>query len=181
MGPDIWRHPVPTARMETMMNATKTIPLVLSAGALAFCFAGPAAAQSDYRNLPIDQRTYVNNVPVACTGVGDHEEGEARWNNYPVKLETVNGLGQYLAGEKVTVDGRDGAQMLQVKCNGPWVMMKLDPGRYSATVQAPNGAMRNIRLRVPDNGAQREVVVRFPTQSASTDNNNGVMFSGGAS
>ena len=163
------------------MNATKTIPLLLSASALALFIAAPASAQSDYRNLPVDQRTDVNNIQIACTGVGDHEEGEARWNNYPVKLETVNGLGQYLAGEKVTVDSRDGAQMLQVKCDAPWVMMKLDPGRYSATVQAPNGAVRNVSLRVPDSGAQREIVVRFPRQSASNEGLRGMMLPSGVS
>jgi hypothetical protein len=161
------------------MHATKTIPAILSASALALCFAGPASAQSDYQTVPIDQHMDVNNVQVACTGVGDHEEGEARWNNYPVKLETVNGRGQYLAGEKITLRGDDGAQMVQVKCDAPWVLMKLDPGRYSATVQAPDGMAKHISLRVPGNGSQREVVVRFPQQSAGLDND--VMLSGGAS
>ncbi len=161
------------------MNATKTIVAALSASALGLCFAMPAHAQS-IRDLPLNQPTDVNNVQLACTGLGDREEQNARWDSYPVKLETVGDHGEYLAGEKVTLRGHDG-QMIKVKCDAPWVLMKLEPGRYSATVQSPNGAIKKISVRVPDNRAQRDVIVRFPQQSARNDNSNGIMLPSGAS
>jgi hypothetical protein len=188
--------------MEMTMNATKTLPAILSAGALALCFASPANAQTNYgnnnehyntmrsdhgfgytpagaRDLPINRGTDVNDIRTACTGVGVREEQEVRWHNYPVKLVAANNRGQYLAGETVTVRGDRGGELLRVKCDAPWVLMKLDPGRYSATVRAPNGMVKHVMLRVPEYG-QRRIVVHFPTEAAQNYGNGTMMLPSGA-
>ena len=159
-----------------MQRKTRLTTALLSAGTLALCFAGSANAQS-YQTLPIDRGTNVDNVQFACTGVGNAEEQNARWDRYPVKVETVGDHGEYLAGETITLRNSDGNTMTPVKCDAPWVLMRLQPGRYSATVQAPGGAEKQISLRVPENGSQRDVIVRFANQSAANDD--GVMLPSG--
>ena len=136
----------------------------LPASVFALCF-GMAAQAQDAGSLPIDQPTQVKGVETACTGIGNREENEARWRNYPAKLEVVGDHGQWLADETVSVDGN--GQALQVNCEAPWVLMRLEPGRYHATVRIPDAAPKHISFTVPQEG-QRDVIVRFPTGEQSS-------------
>jgi hypothetical protein len=120
--------------------------------------------QSTAGGMPIDQETSVNGIEAACTGVGDQQENRARWSSYPVKLVVAGDRGQYYAGEHVSVTGRDGRPVADMTCNGPWVLMKLEPGAYKATVDLPGHAAKTISFTAPASG-QHEVTVHF----ASTD------------
>jgi hypothetical protein len=114
--------------------------------------------------MKIDQETTVDGIQAACTGVGDQEENRARWADYPVKLVVAGDHGQYYADEHVSITRPDGRQVADMTCNGPWVLMKLEPGRYRATVNLPGHAAKDISFRAPARG-QHEVTVHF----ASTD------------
>ena len=120
--------------------------------------------QSTAGGMPIDQETSVNGIEAACTGVGDQQENRARWSSYTVKLVVAGDRGQYYAGEHVSVTGRDGRPVADMTCNGPWVLMKLEPGAYKATVDLPGHAAKTISFTAPASG-QHEVTVHF----ASTD------------
>ena len=139
----------------------------LYGAALALTLALPAQAETA-RDLPLDRPTHVNDLQVACTGVGDGAQNKTQWSRYPVKLEAVGGYGQYLADETVTIDGRDGAQMMRVRCDAPWVLMRLDPGHYAATVDVSGASSKHVRFMVPAEG-QSEVIVRFPKMMAGRD------------
>jgi hypothetical protein len=138
----------------------RILAALLPASALVLTL-GLAARADTVRDLSMDRTADVMGVNVACTGVGQGEEHEARWQSYPVKLEAVGGYGQYLANEQLTVSKPDGAQVLRVKCDAPWVLMQLEPGRYRATMSVANAPARNVDFTVPRAG-QRDVVVRFP-------------------
>jgi len=64
-------------------------------------------------------------------------------------------------------------------CNGPWVLMKLQPGAYHATVNLPGHPAKTVAFNAPASG-QREVNVIYrnnefandtamPTQHRATD------------
>ena len=99
--------------------------------------------QSTAGGMAIDQETTVNGIPAACTGVGDQQENSARWSAYPVKV-VVSGTGhQFFSGETVSITKSDGSQVAQMTCNAPWVLMKLEPGAYHATVSLPGHGAKN--------------------------------------
>ena len=135
--------------------------LVPVAGA-ALCVSLSAQAQPS-QPLPVDRPVHVDGIRTACTGIGNREEHEARWSNYPIKLESVGSYGQWLGDEDVTVQGR--GTDISVRCAGPWVLFDLKPGRYSATVSPPNAAPKHIDFHVPASG-QRDVIVRFKDMTA---------------
>ena len=134
---------------------------VVSASGLALLTTTSALAQPTER-LPIDRPTDVRGVRAACTGIGDREEREIRWNAYPLKLEVVGGYGQYLGDQNVTLVNHDGADVLHVSCDAPWLMMRLQPGRYTAVVRVRHATTKDVNFIVPREG-QRDLIVRFPS------------------
>jgi hypothetical protein len=130
--------------------------------------AGMNPTQSTNGGMPIDQETSVNGIQAACTGVGDQQENNARWSQYPVKV-VVSGTGhQFFAGETVSVAKSDGTQVAQMTCNAPWVLMKLDPGSYHATVDLPGHPAKTVAFTAPSRG-QREVNVVYAGSQEASD------------
>jgi len=129
--------------------------------------AGMDPRQSNNGGMPIDQETSVNGIQAACTGVGDQQENNARWSAYPVKV-VVSGTGhQFFAGETVSITRNGGEQVAQMTCNAPWVLMKLQPGAYHATVDLPGHPAKTVAFTAPSRG-QREVnVIYAGAQEAS--------------
>jgi len=115
--------------------------------------------QSSMGGMPIDQETSINGIQAACTGVGNEAENKARWSAYPVKLVVAGDHGQFYAGENVSVM-QGGRQIASMTCNGPWVLMKLQPGSYRARVALPGHAAKTVSFTAPS-GGQREVTVHF--------------------
>ena len=124
--------------------------------------------QSSNGGMPIDQETSVNGIQAACTGVGDQQENNARWSQYPVKV-VVSGTGhQFFAGETVSITKSGGEQVAQMTCNAPWVLMKLEPGAYHATVDLPGHPTKTVAFNAPSSG-QREVNVVYAGQQEASD------------
>jgi hypothetical protein len=164
-----------------MTKTTLFIPLAASLllGTAAYAQSNMDPRQSTNGGMPIDQETSVNGIQAACTGVGDQQENNARWSAYPVKV-VVSGTGhQFFSGETVSITGSDGQQVAQMTCNAPWVLMKLQPGAYHATVNLPGHPAKTVAFNAPSRG-QREVNVIYrnnelandtamPTQHRATD------------
>lgn len=124
--------------------------------------------QSTNGGMAIDQETTVNGIPAACTGVGDQQENSARWSAYPVKV-VVSGTGhQFFSGETVSITRSDGSQVAQMTCNAPWVLMKLEPGAYHATVSLPGHGAKTVAFTAPSRG-QREVNVIYTGAQETSD------------
>ena len=124
--------------------------------------------QSTAGGMAIDQETTVNGIPAACTGVGDQQENSARWSAYPVKV-VVSGTGhQFFSGETVSITKSDGSQVAQMTCNAPWVLMKLEPGAYHATVSLPGHGAKTVAFTAPSRG-QREVNVIYTGAQETSD------------
>lgn len=139
--------------------------MVLSAVSLA----DPAFAAS-VQSLPLDQPQTIDNIRLACTGVGSREQHNPDWKKYAVKLETVGGYGQYLADENISLRGKNSTVLIRAACDAPWLVMQLDPGRYSATVEVAGAASKHVSFTAPARG-QRDVIVRFPSKMAGREIN----------
>ena len=110
---------------------------------------------------------HVSNGQTMCSGIGLSEQDRAASSSYPVALKTVGGYGQWLGNQDITISAR-GRQIAAVHCQGPWLLMKLEPGSYRATVRVQNAAAKTVTFNVPRSG-RREVMVRFPRKMEGRD------------
>lgn len=108
-----------------------------------------------FRDQPFD----VNGTEVVCTGIDSDSRADPRWRSYPLKLEFAGAGGQYLGEERVSVTG-NGVDV-NVRCKGPWVLMKVPPGKYSIHAEAANAGAKNVTVTVTGRGQTRSVIV-FP-------------------
>src|ERR1700733_11346277 len=128
---------------------------------LVFFVATSAAAQPV--RVPLDHETTVAGIGVACTGIGQ-TKNDPKWQAYPVRVEFAGPGGEYLADETLrVVDSRD-QMLLEVGCEGPWILLKLTPGqRYtlSARVTGSGAGTKDTPITVPTHG-QGRFVLTFP-------------------
>ena len=153
-----------------MTKTTLLIPLAASLmlGTAAFAQSNMDPRQSTNGGMAIDQETSVNGIPAACTGVGDQQENAARWSAYPVKVVVSGTDHQFFSGETVSITRSDGSQVAQMTCNAPWVLMKLEPGAYHATVDLPGHGAKTVAFTAPARG-QREVNVIYAGAQEASD------------
>jgi hypothetical protein len=131
------------------------------AAAVVLAIATTASAQPV--RVRLDQEMVVGGVPVGCTGIGQ-TKNDPKWLAYPVRLEFANAARDYLADEAVTVSDASGGALLQVSCEGPWLLLKLPPGRpfrVEARLNDQVTAPRTAEVTAPNRG-QATVVITFP-------------------
>ena len=131
------------------MNRALTASVVMAtvlAGGLAV-----AQTQTPAEGQPIT----INGVETVCTGTTTDVRADPQWRAYPFHLEFAGKGGQYLGDEQVNVTGN--GQSVSVKCEGPWVLMKLPAGTYKVSADVPEGGHRDFSMRVPG-----RMVLHFP-------------------
>jgi hypothetical protein len=131
------------------------------AALIAAVLAGSAAVSADEaQKLPPDEPTNVNGLDLVCTGVGEDARNDPRWRAYPVRIEFANADAQYLSDAVLAVSTAEGEALFEVTCDSPWVLAKLQPGKYvlRATYE---GIVKTEKFTAPKSG-QARFVVRFP-------------------
>jgi hypothetical protein len=129
--------------------------------AVAAVTACATARADDANTLPPDQPAEVNGIEVACSGVGDEARTDPRWPAFAVKIEFANRDAEYLSDIDVTVSSAADSEVLfHVRCETPWVLAKLPPGKYTVA-GTYEGITKTAKLTAPASG-QARIVVRFP-------------------
>jgi hypothetical protein len=129
---------------------------------IAFClfiggnFASIARAQE---SLALDTPTRISGVDVVCTGIASNTRDDPSWAPYPLKIEVTGRNGQYLANVRIVIQ-RDGAQIVDLVCGGPWILARLDAGEYTVTATFGDATASGI-ADVPSTGQSR-LVLWFP-------------------
>jgi hypothetical protein len=125
--------------------------------------AGGAAAVAQPVRVPLDHETVIGGVPVACTGIGQ-TRNDPKWLAYPVRVEFADTAHGYLAGEVLDLSDAAGQPVLQVACEGPWILLKLPPGvsyKVSARVAGGHVPPQTATIKAPSQG-QARFVLTFP-------------------
>ena len=143
------------------MITRATFGRLLPALAVAAAASGAAAAPLD---LPMDKPTTVNGIESVCTGIGDDATHNPLWKTYPLKIMLAGKGGQWLSDADVTVT-LNGKPVVSVHCGGPWILFKLQPGRYHVA-GALEGDTAASNVVVPAKG-QGRVVLRFRGEGGS--------------
>ena len=141
------------------MRLSKSLSCTLLAGAALTLLAGPASAQPV--PLRLDRETVVNGIGVGCTGIGQTKDAP-KWNAYSVKIEFADSQRNLLADETMTLS-RGGESILTVKCAGPWILLKLPPGKaYQVSGSVPgSSASEGLTVTAPSQG-QGVFALTFP-------------------
>lgn len=129
-------------------------------GCLAIAAVAACATAEAANELPADEPTTVNGYELACTGVGDEAKEDARWPSFPVRIEFANRDAQYLSDVDITVTDAKGEALFTVRCESPWFLAKIPPGKYTVagTFQ---GLTKTAKFTAPASG-QARIVVRYP-------------------
>jgi hypothetical protein len=80
-----------------------------------------------------------------------------------LKLEFAGAAGQYLGEEHLTLSGN--GVNVNVRCKGPWILMKVPPGSYSGHATVTGGS-KSFTVNVSGRG-QTRLVVSFPNTGGS--------------
>jgi hypothetical protein len=139
-----------------------------AAATLALGLAGGAASaqeiQGPIQKVPLDQTATAGDIEVGCTGIGSDQRDNPSWKSFPVKVMFAGPGGEYLGDEILSVSTAGGRHLATVSCEGPWILLRLAPGRYTVTAR-PNdgpGDSRSATFNAPRSG-QLEVTLRWPT------------------
>lgn len=91
---------------------------------------GAAHAQSDNAGMPAEQ--HQGDVAFVSGGVGLDESHALRAaaHSWPLELQFTGSNSDYLADVHVSITDAHGANVLQVDSSGPYMLMRLHPGRY---------------------------------------------------
>lgn len=143
-----------------MKSRWQTVICTLTLSVLATASTSRAA-----ETLPSDQELTVGGVAVACTGVGDEANEDMRWPAYSTRIEFANSRAEYLADLDISIRNARGQTLLSVRCESPWFLAKLQPGRYSVVARHDGGLMKTVRFTASA-GGQKRTIVRFPELGA---------------
>jgi hypothetical protein len=112
----------------------KPLPTLLAA-ALALA-AGPAAADLSYQ----------------CSGIGIEEREAADQVPHTLRLIFAEANGHYLGAVAARVTG-GGAELVNVTCPGPWLLVDLPDGRYQVSASFEG---KTVTREVTISGGQRQ-------------------------
>jgi len=130
--------------------------------ALGWALAAPAGAEP--QRVRLDTEATIGGVDVACTGIGQTKD-QPRWKAYPVRIEFADSKRNYLAGEVLSLTDPAGAPVLEVVCEGPWVLLRTPAGKAyhveAHLTQAGGGGPRSAVVKAPSHG-QATFVLTFP-------------------
>ncbi|MBS6359598.1 carboxypeptidase regulatory-like domain-containing protein [Burkholderia sp.] len=138
------------------MQHSRIVSRFAIAAALAAGIAAGAHAQSD--GLPATHQQ--GDVTYVSGGVGQDEStafqrAESAW---PLALRFTGAGGEFLADVHVRIVDAKGAEVLKTDTRGPYMLVKLMPGRY--TVQASyQGKDQTRAVAVPAKGGAKAAFV----------------------
>jgi len=149
------------------MMTRATFGRLLPALAVVAAASGAAAASPE---LPMNRPTMVDGVEAVCTGIGDEAQKNPLWKAYPLKIMLAGKGGQWLTDADITVT-RDGEEVVSLFCGGPWILLKLEPGRYRITGEI-EGRRAGTDAVVSGKG-QGRAILRFPDEGGEITPQNG--------
>jgi hypothetical protein len=139
--------------MKTSLNSRHIAPVLLAAG-FALGMAGTVAAQQNNTGGSVGGSTTDNTsagnvhgtgmpqiqqqggVSFVSGGVGQDESQALRSaaSEWPLSLRFTARSGEYLADVHVTITDTHGTNVLDATSRGPYMLVKVPPGRYSIHV-----------------------------------------------
>jgi hypothetical protein len=120
--------------------------------AVALALGAPASGQGEVMLQTSNGARYVS----GGIGAGERDEMLLMLPDFNLKVITAaQGSGAFLAGVRLVVFDSRGAKVLETTLDGPWLMGRLDPGRYELQV-THGGATQKRMTTLPGKGHRVE-------------------------
>ena len=138
-------------------NTRRHLTGVIAAAALLAAF--PAFANST-GSLPAE--LHEGSVAYVTGGIGRDQSMAFKRaaSSYPLEIEllkkTSHGNAEYLADDHVVIRNHDGKAILDTKASGPFVLVRVAPGRYTVSA-SDNGKMKVRHVQLAENRHERLV------------------------
>jgi hypothetical protein len=146
--------------------------LATTAAAFAIAPARPAFADTPATSLtpasmPAEQ--HYDGVAYATGGVGANEAKafEQNMNKYPLAIELLEKVpaakrDEFTANAQVSITDHTGKEVFKATAGGPFMLVQLQPGKYSMTATLGQRTIRRANIMVEKGKTARETVV-FPS------------------
>jgi hypothetical protein len=110
--------------------------------------------------LPLDIMTN-GNATYVTGGIGDEELEmlKARENDFNVHLLMTSTHGEYIGGVMVRVLNEQGQEVLTANDAGPYLYVKLPPGKYTLEGTATQGGIKSVKVNAPASGYTKAHIV----------------------
>lgn len=110
--------------------------------------------------LPLDIMTN-GNVTYVTGGIGDEEMEmlKSRENDFNVHLLLTSTHGEYIGGVMVRVLNEQGQEVLTANDAGPYLYVKLPPGKYTLEGTATQGGIKSVKVNAPASGFTKAHIV----------------------
>ncbi len=94
-------------------------------------------------------------------GIGKDERAELRqqFKDYTLRLEIANKKGEYLYKARISLLDAQGKQLLEIDTEGPWLLVDLPAGQYTAVVTHDN-TEKKLKVAIVQ-GEKRVLIVHF--------------------
>ena len=126
------------------------VSLAMMTGSIAF--AGNQSAQM--QTVPPKARLYekgtIGSVPYLTGGVGQNERAAMMplEKDYNLKLVFALRSGPYLANPMVTVQDKNGKDVIHMRSDGPWFLVKLPAGEYTVIASRDGHRIEREHVKV---------------------------------
>jgi hypothetical protein len=138
---------------------TRTIEVVVLGVVMAFATATATAAEYLLPGLKTE-----NGITYMSGGIGQAEANAMRKEakHYPLSMVfSANKDNEYLADVHVTIKDKAGNEVLSTISEGPVILLKLPPGRYSIEAEVEGKALhRTVQVQAND---ERQIAFHWPS------------------
>jgi hypothetical protein len=144
-------------------NQASRITAILVASLLA---GGTALAATNASPLPAEQKQGAVAYLTGGVGEGQAKAFEQAMSRYPLAIEIVqqekgSKHDAFTADAQIRITDHAGKQVLDAKAGGPFVLARLEPGKYSIAATYDGHTMNRNGVTVAKDKTAREVFV-FP-------------------
>jgi hypothetical protein len=112
----------------------RTLPVLALCAALAATWPGAAALAASGGSTAQGHRFVTGGIADGERAMlREHQPGSGLW-----VVTAAQGTGAYLSDVDVAITDSEGNRVLDTKLDGPWLLVDLDPGRYTVTADFGN-------------------------------------------
>jgi len=98
-------------------------------------------------------------ITYMCSGIGESKD-DPRVSSFPMKIVFATNSSALYSDVTVRVSDSSGKQVFENFCDGAWLLLKVDPGKYHVTATDKKGQSRSCDMNI--GSSQTQCTLRWP-------------------
>lgn len=125
---------------------------------MLFLIAAPALLQAQSYGLTDPVKTK-NGITYMCSGIGESKD-DPRVSSFPMKIVFATNSSALYSDVNVKVTDASGKSVIEIFCDGAWLLVKAAPGSYQVTGTDTKGQSRSCPMTI--GSSQTQCTLRWP-------------------